>query len=1600
MRHFFRQMKQLMDLGQKGTGGQRKAKRSAFLSLESLEDRMAPAIFSVTNTLDSGAGSLRQAILNADANPGVLNTIDFAIAGSGVQTINVLSTLPSLTSPTILDGTTQSGYAGKPLVRLSGTSAGANSVNGLVVTAGGTLIRGLDVTGFSGMGILLSGNGADVLTGNYVGIDPTGTTAAANTFGIVVDGVNNDTISGNVISGNTAYGLTLAAASTNTVSNNLIGTNAAENAAVGNGSVGVVLELGSTNNNVTANVLAGNGAYGALVTGTGTLNNTLSGNYVGLVATALPNGIAGIALTGGTRGNVIGGTTAAARNFISGNTVTGIDIQDAGTSNNYIEYNYVGLNLAGTAAVANGQYGVEIQGGASANLVAVDWLSGNGQDGVLLTGAGTSGNVVGSCFIGTDATGTVALGNGAFGVLIQAGASNNIIEISLITANPTANVELTDAGTTGNVIEGNIIGTNRFDNAPLGNNGVGVLLAGGASGNTVGGATTSLRNVISGNNSTAGVEFSGTGTTGNQVLGNIVGSNTSGTPITGNTGGNTVSGNSISLTVTPAALPSATLNVPINATLNTVGGTGAYTYAVSSGTLPTWLSLNTNTGALTGTPNSTGTFNFTITATDSTSATLTGSDSCTLVVNGVSSLTVSPSTLSNATANSLYSVTLGASGGSGSYSFAVTTGTLPSWLSLSGGVLSGTPTTTGTSASFTITATDTNNSSLTGTVAYTVTVNAASTLTVSPSTLATATANSAYSATLSATGGSGTYTYAVTSGTLPSWLTLSGGVLSGTPTTSGTSASFTITATDSANSSLKGSRAYTVTVNAASSLTESPTTLAAATANSAYSATLSATGGSGTYTYAVTSGTLPSWLTLSGGVLSGTPTTSGTSASFTITATDSANSSLKGSRAYTVTVNAASSLTVSPATLAAATANSAYSATLGATGGSGTYTFAVTAGSLPSWLSLSGGVLSGTPTTSGTSTSFTITATDTANSSLKGSQAYTVTINLASSLTVSPTTLSNATANSAYSVTLSATGGAGTYTYSVTAGTLPSWLTLSGGVLSGTPTTTGTSASFTITAKDTAHTTLKGSRAYTVTVNAASSLTVSPTSLPGATTNTAYSTTLSATGGSGSYTYAVTSGSLPSWLTLSAGVLSGTPTSTGTSASFTITATDTANSSLKGSQAYTVTVTASSGHTYYVATTGNDNNSGTVASPFATLQHAMISLLPGDTLDVEAGSYAGFIVGWDSIPANSTGDQYGLVDGTASAPITIRADPAAAPGSVIINARNNETAAGIDLEPGDNYINISGFVIDDTSSGITQTSHRGEGIKIAGSVYDSASNCTIKNIVYGFGIIADNANNVVLQNNTISGTGNQGDSDYGHAIYLSGSTDGAVVKGNILYNNAYIGLHVNGDLSEGGNGLVTNAVIEDNYIYNNGQNGINCDGLQSSLIENNLIYGYQNYGIVLYQIDAAAGSKNNVIVNNTIVSAVSGAGAALRILDASTGNTVLNNILLGGGGVALRISSDSMSGLVCNFNIGGGVYQSEDTGNTQTLAQWQSSTSQDANSFTSTASALFVNAGSNNYQLSATSPAINAGTSTDAPSTDIMGNTRPSGGGYDVGAYQ
>ncbi len=612
--------------------------------------------------------------------------------------------------------------------------------------------------------------------------------------------------------------------------------------------------------------------------------------------------------------------------------------------------------------------------------------------------------------------------------------------------------------------------------------------------------------------------------------------------------------NPISVTAT---LPAATAGVAIAPTPFSVSGAvGATTFAVTAGALPAGTTFDGAAGVLSGTPTVVGTFPFTVTATDSLGC--TGSLATSLVVS-CPTITVSPASLSNGTAGVTYgAVTLTQAGGVGTATYAVTAGALPAGLTLSSaGVLSGTPTVTGTFP-FTVTATDANE--CTGTQAYTLVVECP-VITVSPATLGNGTAGVAYGpVTLTQAGGVGAATYAVTAGALPAGVTLTtAGVLSGTPTVTGTF-SFTVTATD-ANGCM-GTRALTLVIDCPV-IAVSPASLANATAGAAYGpVTLTQTGGVGTVTYAVTVGALPTGVTLTtAGVLTGTPTVTGTF-SFTVTATDA--NGCTGTRAYTLVVECPV-ITVSPATLPGGTTGIAYIQSVGSSGGLGTMTYAVTTGALPPGLVLNGvsGAITGTPTAAGTY-DFTVTATD--GNGCTGSQAYTVGI-VCATITVGPGTLVNGTVGTAYSQTVLGAGGGGAYLYAVTAGTLPAGLSLDGasGAITGTPTTADL-FSFTITATDQYG--CSGATAYQVRICPV--IEVTPATAAQGTIGQVYAgTTFAQTGGVLPVAWSATG--LPAGLALDAatGALTGTPTEAG---GFAVVVTATDGNGCTGSVAFTLRI--------------------------------------------------------------------------------------------------------------------------------------------------------------------------------------------------------------------------------------------------------------------------------------------------------------------------------------------------------------------------------------------------------------------------------------------
>ncbi|AIE75095.1 MULTISPECIES: S-layer family protein [unclassified Synechocystis] len=446
--------------------------------------------FVVTNTNDSGEGSLRQAILNANAIGGA-NTITFAIQGSGVQTINLLSALPAISQQVTIDGTSQTGFAGTLLIELNGTSGGSGT-NGLTLGAGsdGSVIKGLIINRFSSGNAILVQSNNNTIADNFIGTSADGTSAQANLRGIYINGGSN-----NVIGGATT---------------------------------------------ASRNLLSGNGQQGVLINGVNAIGNKVQGNYIGtnLAGTAaIGNGFHGIQIQGGSKNNIVGtdgdgANDATEGNLISGNADIGVITEGTGTTGNVIAGNLIGTNAAGTSAIAN-QHGIYIANGAENTRVERNIISGNNGYGIWnINNAGNhriSGN-----YIGTDLNGTADLGNGATGIEINNSANNTIGgntagDRNIISGNNGYGILIASATATGNIIQGNYIGTNASGTGAIGNSNAGIRLESGTANNLIGTDGNNVNDLAEGNvisSNSVGISIASDTTTGNKIQGNSLFGNT------------------------------------------------------------------------------------------------------------------------------------------------------------------------------------------------------------------------------------------------------------------------------------------------------------------------------------------------------------------------------------------------------------------------------------------------------------------------------------------------------------------------------------------------------------------------------------------------------------------------------------------------------------------------------------------------------------------------------------------------------------------------------------------------------------------------------------------------------------------------------------------------------------------------------------------------------------------------------------------------------------------------------------------------------------------------------------------------------------------
>ena len=504
--------------------------------------------FTVTNSSNAGVGSFRQAILDANALAGI-DIIDF----SGPFTIVLTAALPAITSPVYIVGP----FNPAPIIELDGTT---NSIIGAGLTisasASGTVVRGLNIHGFSNQGILLLASYTRIM-GCFIGTNLNGTIDLGNGFAGIEIAANLTNIhigakdSANVISGNNQSGINIAAGCDSIwIEANKIGCNALGTAALLNSQSGIVantvtnLIIGGTS--LSRNIISGNGQNGIA------LNNCplskISGNYIGCTATGLgllSNGISGIQATNSSF--QIGGKSTDSTNVVSGNQQIGIDISN---SNGFkILGNNIGLGKDGTTPLGNiMSHGISITNSSNGLIGGIfvgekNVISRNGSHGILINNS-TTITVQGN-YIGTDSTGTIGRGNSSHGIQLQTAVSGIIIggrrfiEGNIISSNGGSGINF-EAGASGKlaadgtIIKGNLIGTDISTSLDLGNSIIGIILK--SDNCIIGDENNSEGNVLAGTNVFCGLLIANG--SNNSVRGNFIGVGLNGTtPIPNNRDG-------------------------------------------------------------------------------------------------------------------------------------------------------------------------------------------------------------------------------------------------------------------------------------------------------------------------------------------------------------------------------------------------------------------------------------------------------------------------------------------------------------------------------------------------------------------------------------------------------------------------------------------------------------------------------------------------------------------------------------------------------------------------------------------------------------------------------------------------------------------------------------------------------------------------------------------------------------------------------------------------------------------------------------------------------------------------------------------------------
>jgi hypothetical protein len=391
---------------------------------------------------------------------------------------------------------------------------------------------------------------------------------------------------------------------------------------------------------------------------------------------------------------------------------------------------------------------------------------------------------------------------------------------------------------------------------------------------------------------------------------------------------------------------------------------------------------------------------------------------------------------------------------------------------------------------------------------------------------------------------------------------------------------------------------------------------------------------------------------------------------------------------------------------------------------------------------------------------------------------------------------------------------------------------------------------------------------------------------------------------------------------------------------------------------------------YYVSPGGNDADSGEPGAPWRTVQQALNTLQPGEKVVIRAGIYA------EALYMNRSGSEGRkiYIEGVSAE-------------TVILDGSGVER--DLFFLEGCRYVEISG---------VTLRRAPRAGLRLSDSHHIDIHHCRFADNGR-WGLFSDFSDDTTVRDCDVYGSGEE------HGIYISNSSDRAVIAGNTVHHNYACGIQINADPSMGGDGISSDCLVENNIVYENGRGGgaaINLSSVRDSLIQNNMIYKNYAGGIAAWDDDQGSqwGSQNLTIIHNTVYFRPAEGRWAVSLKNGSSGAGLYNNILVGGRRGGFEFNSGCLAGIELDYNIyfraGSGLPVSDEDDREYTLSQWQAR-GYDLHSMTVSAQDLFMNIPGGDFHLRHLCRAVDGGADRNL-AYDFEGDTRPKGAGPDIGA--